>query len=85
MEKKLFKTLVKGNHEKFGGNRYVVGKISGINHVLCGNSNRFAHTFDDKTGDTLIKHECYQEQYDIFRITIEELYPGLCEFDYKSL
>lgn len=82
MDKKEFKTLVKENHKKFGGNRYVVGRISGINHILCGDTMKFPHECDDE-GNTIITHECYQEQYDIFKITIEDLYPDLCIFDYK--
>ena len=82
MDKKEFKTLVKKNHEKFGGNEYVRGKISGISYILCGKET-YPHLEDAETGDVIITHECYQEQYDIFKITIEDLYPDLCIFDYK--
>ena len=28
--------------------------------------------------------ECTEEQYELFKKTIEKLYPGLCEFDVEQ-
>lgn len=75
-------TLIKYNH-KFGGNEYIKGRISGIAYSICGfnRKNEISNTRIDN-GDVL---ECKftVDEYDTFINIIEELYPGLCIFDYR--
>lgn len=84
MEKRIFKTLVKAKH-KNGRNKYVRGRISGIQRIMCVGDYKkeFANTHIIGTG-IMMETECTSEQYDAFAKVIEELYPGLCIFDYEE-
>ena len=80
MELREVKTLIKGNHEKFGGNDYVRGRISGIGLMLLKGERPFEKT--DK--GTVMVHKCTVNEYDEFMNLIEDLYPGLCKFNYQG-
>lgn len=81
MDKKIFKTLIKKDH-KLGENKYVHGRISGFQSVICNEhpEGMYATISSDK-GLLLLTHRCTAEQYEKFRIRVAEEYPGLCEFD----
>jgi hypothetical protein len=83
MEKHVFKTLIKGDHKL--NCEYVKGRISGIAYVICEESKPGrAWGLREKQNDKSMIHtmECTTKQYVEFRRVIEELYPGLCIFDY---
>ena len=84
MENKIFKTIVRADH-KFGDSDYVRGRISGIQLAMCAKDPKkeFVWSYVPRVGD-MMKTECTSEQYDAFIKIIEELYPGLCIFDYKE-
>ena len=84
MEKRIFKTIVKYDHD-LGGEEYVLGRISGIQLAMCDEDpkNGFVWSYVPGVGD-MIKTECTSEQYDAFAKVIEKLYPGLCIFDCKK-
>lgn len=82
MEKKFkIKTLIRKDH-KLGDNVYVRGKISGIQSVMCPRKIEFGNGQNDE-GFILVA-ECTPEQYDDFMNFVEDIYPGLCVFDYKE-
>ena len=86
-EKKLFQTLIKCE-SRFGLSDYVCGRISGIHLCMC-----FNNPLDERNCPVgpyikfdkgmIIKTICTCERYDAFMNTVESLYPGLCEFNYK--
>lgn len=80
MDKKIFKTLIKKDH-KLGEREYVYGRVSGFQSVICdeGVDTSYVNKMTDK--GTILTTECTEEQYEKFRIKVEESYPGLCEFD----
>lgn len=80
MEKHVVKTLIKKDH-KLGGNVYVRGKISGIQSVMCPREIEFGNGMIEE-GFILVT-ECTVDQYDDFMNFVENMYPGLCIFDYK--
>ena len=84
MEKRIFKTIVRADH-KFGDSEYVRGRISGIQLAMCDEDpkNGFVWSYVPGVGD-IIKTKCTPEKYDAFTNVIENLYPGLCIFDYKE-
>ena len=73
-------TLVKDDH-KFGGNKYVLGKITGIGYCMSGFTNGFATMYIEE--GFIYRHQFTVDEYDKFINVIEDLYPGLCVFDYK--
>lgn len=79
----LYKTLVKKDH-KLGNNKYVLGRISGIKHVICSNdkSQRYGNSGVDN--GVVLRVDCEKSKYDEFVTMIEDLYPGLCEFYYMD-
>lgn len=84
MELNDFYTLVKEGH-KFD-EPYIRGRISGIAHALCHNCDktlsRCWREGDGIPGKVAVVR-CTQDVYDRFAQVIEELYPGLCEFNYE--
>ena len=84
MEKRIFKTIVRADN-KFGDSEYVRGRISGIQLAMCDEDpkNGFVWSYVPGVGD-MIKTECTPEKYDAFTKVIENLYSGLCIFDYKE-
>lgn len=87
MEKQIFKTLVKGDH-KLGCNEYVMGRISGIEYVLCNGGTKpqqqFPWDYNPENGDHRMMTFCTKKEYDNFANMIEYLYPGLCIFNYQE-
>ena len=82
METNLFKTLVKFKRE-LGVNQYILGRISGINYMLCGDDKiQFANTCVND--EYILISICTAEQYAIFANVIEKQYPGLCVFNYTN-
>ena len=84
MKKRIFKTIVRADHD-LGGEEYVLGRIRGIQLAMCDEDpkNGFVWSYVPGVGD-VIKTECTPEKYGAFTKVIEELYPGLCIFDYKE-
>ena len=82
MEKKIFKTLVKDHHVKYGRNAYIRGRISGIQLMVC--EGHKTHINKGIDGGILNVCECYPEQYERFTEIVEEIYPGLCIFNYEE-
>lgn len=80
MEK--FKTLVKDNHNRYGRNAYVRGKISGIQMMVCESDKVYAN--EGIEGGVLYTCECTPEQYEKFIEIVESIYPGLCIFNYSK-
>ena len=81
MEKKLFRTLIKGN-TLLGAKEYVRGKISGYQDIICDRDEErsFANIMAEK--GVILTTKCTELQYDAFRQMVEKHYPGVCEFDY---
>lgn len=83
LEKKLFWTRVRGDHEKWGNNNYVQGVIVGIQDVVCNEEVHGALWCNSETGDCFIPVKCRPTQYQRFVGHVEKRYPGLCEFNVK--
>lgn len=82
MDKKCeVSTLIKRNHDKFGDNAYVMGRISGMQLVICECDDKFPITEIEE--GHILTTKCTLKQYEDFMNLIEKHYPGLCEFDYK--
>ena len=86
MEKRIFVTRIKRNH-KLSGNEFVIGKISGIQHMFNspedGEITEFAIVAHDD-GSCDLRVACSETRYKVFVGIVEKLYPGLCEFDVKK-
>lgn len=81
MEKKYFiNTLIKRDH-KFGGNEYIIGRISGIGYILSGEDKDEALIITDK--GTIYSNVFTAQNYDKFINIIDKLYPGLITANYK--
>lgn len=86
-KKKSFQTLIK-REGRFGLSDHVCGRISGIHLCTC-----FDKPLDERDSiagpyrivedGMIIESICTCEQYDAFMNTVESIYPGLCEFNYK--
>lgn len=77
----VYKTLVKRNH-RLGDNDYVLGRISGISDCLLGPA--LGPWARPRNGVGKIRaHICTRKDYEDFAEVIEEMYPGLCIFDYE--
>ena len=82
MERKIFKTLVKNDHAKFGGNKYVIGRISGIGYMISALDIEHGNTGNNE--GFIYINEFTTDEYENFKQIIEKLYPGLCEFNYQE-
>ena len=83
MEKREVKTLIKWKHN-LGDNHYVRGKISGIAYVILNNAEGEQYANERINEGFILTHKCDVNQYDRFINVIEEMYPGLCIFDYND-
>lgn len=87
MEKMVFKTLVKAEH-KLGCDNYVLGRISGIQYVVCDRVGTETEQPLYGRGFTalgsIFKTKCTAEQYDEFASIVESEYPELCVFNYAD-
>jgi hypothetical protein len=84
MEKRLIKTLVKGDH-KLGKDTYVLGRIVGAMAVMCKEDPAMGLELGRgycKNGDRIIVTETTDEKYETFIRVIESWYTGLCIFNY---
>lgn len=80
MDRKTVLTLVKGNHND-GYNEFILGRINGIGYCMSGFTRGFANMRIEE--GYIYRHKFTVDEYDKFINVIEELYPGLCVFDYK--
>ena len=83
-ENRIFKTLVKNDEsvkEAWRNNKYVFGRVSGMQYALCG-GDKFANK--ETTNGRIYTTNCNPEKYAEFIKLVEECYPGMCEFDYKE-
>ena len=81
MEKKYFiNTLIKRDH-KFGGNEYIIGRISGIGYILSGEHKDEALIITNK--GTIYSNVFTAQNYDKFINIIDKLYPELITANYK--
>lgn len=81
MGKRIFRTLIKKEH-KLGGNTYVEGRLSGIQYVVCCKNIELQYAQIGIEEGTVLLTMCTPKQYEKFSKIVEELYPGLCEFNY---
>lgn len=85
---RLFRTLVKIKHEKFGDKPFVIGKISGCMEIVCGcwcedKIENVYPTYRRKgTDGYILTTKCTPKQYKTFAKFVKRRYPGLCEFNY---
>lgn len=80
--KQEFYTKFKKDH-KFFGNEYVLGVVYGLKLALCGDGRPVPRNGWDRV-PVFLSAFCEPEQYEAFREAVENHYPGMCEFDYKS-
>ena len=67
---------------KLVSNEYVIGRIMGVNYVICNGVPRRGYPmYKNDDGSHVFRTVCTAEQYRTFTKTVEELYPGLCIFD----
>lgn len=85
MMKRIHYTLIKADH-KLGKNKYVQGRVSALLDM-------FAYCVGGKTiqpanvccdDGFIIVTECTKRQYKKAAKFIEQMYPGLCVFDYQK-
>lgn len=85
-----FKTLIrKGFRSKKGRmvltNDYIIGRVNGIEHVLCGHCSEHKHrAMYGNNNEFVIISYCTKEDYENFATEVEKLYPGLCEFYWEK-
>ena len=89
METMKIRTLVKSEWKTMKGktlktNDYMRGRISAINHFLSEGEIPYAIKNDSKSGTTIFIGDFTKENYVKFQETIEDWYPGLCEFYYEE-
>lgn len=81
MEKKYtIATLIKKDH-KYGDDKYILGRISGVGYILAGKKKFYATMKTDK--GMIYRNEFTPEKYDEFINVIDNLYPGLIIPNYK--
>ena len=81
MERKRYYTKVKNDHKIYGQNEYVLGRISGLQYAYCDGNPVIGHATQRGEDKTIFIAECSEDKYEKFKTVVEELYPGLCEFD----
>lgn len=82
MEKKIYKTLVKGNHP-LGNDTYTLEMVCRSEYIICGEYNPEGPSckrVDLGDGWMLIMSECMEFQYEMFKREVSTRYPGLCVF-----
>ena len=73
----IFRTLIKNNHRL--DEKYVRGLLYGIYYMCCGHS---GYDYTRVNEGSVMIFRCTQEQYVEFTKVIENVYPGLCVFNY---
>lgn len=82
MDKFKVLTLIRGDYKFQVPEEYILGKIAGIGYMICGQSRGYTmRRIKDK--GAIYEKEFTVDEYDNFMNIIEELYPGLCEFNYQ--
>ena len=83
-----FYTLVKKDHIKYGGNKFVLGKIEGFKELLCdydfaneGGRLGMYPMHRDSNNNRVLETVCTPEMYEKFTRLVELHYPGLCVFN----
>lgn len=83
MEEKIFKTLIRKDH-KLGEKEYVEGRISGIMFCMCADFRKTKGYVSKETDNGIVLSVMTTpKKYKEFCGVIKELYPYLCEFNYK--
>lgn len=81
MDKKyMIATLIKKDH-KYGDDKYILGRISGVGYILAGKKKFYAMIETNK--GMIYQNEFTPEKYDEFINVIDNLYPGLIVPNYK--
>ena len=81
----IFDTKILPKAGKIASNDYVVGRIMGVNYVICnGVPGKGYGMIMNDDGSNFFRTVCTADQYTAFAKIVEELYPGLCIFDYKE-
>lgn len=81
MEKLEVKTLIRKDHKFHVGDEFIQGKITGIGYMI---TNARGYVIEKNDEGYLYKKEFTPDEYDKFINVIEELYPGLCKFNYQE-
>lgn len=83
MEKRKYYTVIRKEH-KLGENLYVIGVVSGLRFALCEDKDSYPWGNGEIEEGYILVTECTSELYENFTKRVEEIYPGLCIFDYKK-
>lgn len=83
MKKFKVSTLIKSNYMLTINKEYVLGKISGIGYMVC-EKNEGGIIYYIQNKGYVYENEFTIDEYDNFINIIEELYPGLCIFNYQN-
>lgn len=80
---KIGVTYTDENGRKLIRNDHDIARVDGVKLGLCDlpNGGKEYTTMTLKDNAKIMIAECTEEQYELFKKTIEKLYPGLCEFD----
>lgn len=80
MERKKFITHI--NMSKVENEDLFLGKLIGAEHALCKKGDKhYYHFITDNRGDKIMIVECTEPQYRQFCKVVEEMHPGICDFD----
>jgi hypothetical protein len=81
MEKKVFETIMRGNHE-LSNRDYILGFVRGIGSIICNEQLKKSFTtYINTNGLWVIPIECTKEEYEAFTKIVEKRYPGLFVFE----
>lgn len=81
----IYDTKILSKAGKLDRNDYMVGRIRGVNYVICNGGSCIEYaTIEHGDGSIDFRTECTADQYTAFAEIVEEMYPGLCVFDYKE-
>lgn len=86
MMKRIHRTLIKADH-KLGENEYVRGRVSALLGVFAygvDNVNKWRFANVHCHDGWVIVDECTKRRYKKAAKYIEQMYPGLCVFDYQK-
>lgn len=85
MDKFIFETKVRKNR-KFGQNDFVLGRIVGIQSVICDDDPCMGgyNMREAKDGSIILVTRCTTGQYARFAEIVQTSYPGLCKFNHNA-
>lgn len=81
---KTFRTLVKKDAVISDSHGFALGTVNGFLLAFC--ELPYGLEGDPKQvieSGTVLTTKCEPDAYDVFRVHVEWLYPGLCEFNYE--